>query len=82
MAHGRVEQTSFDMHRYPLAQRVTAIETFHAMALFKRAQAMAAAGRDVIQMSVGEPDFGATRRTRASRRCARPLRRITSRCMA
>jgi aspartate/methionine/tyrosine aminotransferase len=60
MAHGHVKRTFFDMQPFPLAQRVTAIETFHAMALFKRAQAMAAAGRDVIQMSVGEPDFGAT----------------------
>lgn len=44
---------------YPVAARVAAIDTFHAMALFKRAQGMAAAGRDIIQMSVGEPDFGA-----------------------
>ena len=41
------------------AARVAAIEPFHAMALFRRADALSAAGRSVIQMSVGEPDFTA-----------------------
>jgi aspartate/methionine/tyrosine aminotransferase len=44
---------------FPVARRVAAIETFQAMALFKRAHAMEAAGRPIIQMSVGEPDFTA-----------------------
>ncbi len=44
---------------HPTAARVAAIEPFHAMALFRRADAMAAEGRSIIQMSVGEPDFTA-----------------------
>ena len=44
---------------HPTAARVSAIEPFHAMALFRRADAMAAEGRSIIQMSVGEPDFTA-----------------------
>ncbi|MFN0184947.1 MAG: pyridoxal phosphate-dependent aminotransferase [Aquabacterium sp.] len=43
----------------PLAQRLDAIEPFHAMALFRRAAALQAAGRPIIHMSLGEPDFGA-----------------------
>ncbi|MBQ0943312.1 pyridoxal phosphate-dependent aminotransferase [Ideonella sp. 4Y16] len=44
---------------YPTAARVDAIDPFHAMALFRRADALAAEGRPIIQMSVGEPDFTA-----------------------
>ncbi|MBN8508483.1 MAG: pyridoxal phosphate-dependent aminotransferase [Burkholderiales bacterium] len=44
---------------YPTAARLGVIEPFHAMALFRRAVAREAAGRSVIHMSLGEPDFGA-----------------------
>lgn len=47
------------MHPYPTASRLAAIEPFHAMALFRRAVAMEAAGAPVIHMSLGEPDFTA-----------------------
>ena len=42
-----------------LARRVGAIAPFHVMELVKRANALAAAGRPVIQMNIGEPDFTA-----------------------
>lgn len=45
---------------YPHAARVDDIEPFHVMALLARAREMSAAGRDVIHMEVGEPDFPAT----------------------
>ena len=44
---------------YPTAARLGVIEPFHAMALFRRAVALEAAGAPVIHMSLGEPDFGA-----------------------
>lgn len=44
---------------FPTAARLDVIEPFHAMALFRRAVAREAAGRSVIHMSLGEPDFGA-----------------------
>jgi aspartate/methionine/tyrosine aminotransferase len=34
------------------------IEPFHVMALLARAQALEAAGRSIVHMEVGEPDFG------------------------
>lgn len=39
------------------ATRLAAIQPFHVMALLARAQAMASAGRDIIHLEVGEPDF-------------------------
>jgi aspartate/methionine/tyrosine aminotransferase len=39
------------------ASRLTDIAPFHVMELLARAQALAAAGRDIIHMEVGEPDF-------------------------
>lgn len=39
------------------AKRLADIQPFHVMALLGRAQAMAAAGRDIIHLEVGEPDF-------------------------
>lgn len=52
------ESTSSD-HSPPLAQRVANIAPFQVMELVKRAMAMQAAGRDIIHMSIGEPDFTA-----------------------
>ncbi|GJH08939.1 pyridoxal phosphate-dependent aminotransferase [Caballeronia novacaledonica] len=42
-----------------LASRVDAIEPFYVMELMKEAQALERAGRDIIHMSIGEPDFTA-----------------------
>ncbi|RYE92736.1 MAG: aminotransferase, partial [Oxalobacteraceae bacterium] len=42
-----------------VAGRVDAIEPFRVMEMVKAAAAMTRAGRDVISMSVGEPDFTA-----------------------
>lgn len=39
------------------AQRLSQIEPFHVMRILGAAQAMQAAGRDVIHLEVGEPDF-------------------------
>ena len=41
----------------PFARRLTQIEPFHVMAILARARAMEAAGRSVIHMEIGEPDF-------------------------
>ncbi|MBB5018654.1 aspartate/methionine/tyrosine aminotransferase [Chitinivorax tropicus] len=41
----------------PLANRLHHIEPFRVMALLARAKALEAAGRDVIHMEIGEPDF-------------------------
>ena len=41
----------------PLAQRCARIAPFHVMSLLARAQALEAAGRDIIHLEVGEPDF-------------------------
>lgn len=40
-----------------LAQRLQTISPFYVMALLHRAKELAAQGRDVIHMEVGEPDF-------------------------
>ena len=40
-----------------LAARMEGIHPFHVMELMKRAQALEAAGRDIVHMEVGEPDF-------------------------
>jgi len=42
---------------WPLAQRVGHIEPFHVMALLARARELEAAGRSIIHMEIGEPDF-------------------------
>jgi aspartate/methionine/tyrosine aminotransferase len=41
----------------PPARRIANIEPFRVMEILGRAQAMQAAGRDVIHLEVGEPDF-------------------------
>ncbi|MBA1148937.1 pyridoxal phosphate-dependent aminotransferase [Ectothiorhodospiraceae bacterium WFHF3C12] len=41
----------------PLATRLAHIEPFHVMALLTRARALEAAGRSVVHMEIGEPDF-------------------------
>ena len=40
------------------AERATAIKPFYVMELMGRARAFEAAGRDLVHMEVGEPDFG------------------------
>ena len=42
---------------YRPASRTRDIEPFHVMELLTRAKALEAAGRDIIHMEVGEPDF-------------------------
>lgn len=59
-----------------LSQRATLVEPFHAMAFGARAGELAAAGHDVIRLSLGEPDFGAPEAVREAMRQAmdgRPL---------
>jgi len=46
-----------DRKGWPLAQRVGHIEPFHVMALLARARELEAAGRSIIHMEIGEPDF-------------------------
>lgn len=41
----------------PFARRMDDIEPFHVMDLLARAKALEAAGRSIIHMEVGEPDF-------------------------
>ncbi|MBM3340678.1 MAG: pyridoxal phosphate-dependent aminotransferase [Betaproteobacteria bacterium] len=40
-----------------LAQRARDIEPFHVMVLLARAKALEAAGRDIVHLEIGEPDF-------------------------
>ena len=42
---------------FDLAPRLDAIQPFHVMELVKRADRLAASGRSIIHMSIGEPDF-------------------------
>ena len=42
-----------------IASRMALIEPFHVMEIQARAQALEAAGRDIIHMEIGQPDFGA-----------------------
>jgi aspartate/methionine/tyrosine aminotransferase len=42
-----------------LAQRTAEFLTFHAVEVFKQAHALQAAGRDIISLGIGEPDFTA-----------------------
>lgn len=44
-------------HRRACARRAAEIEPFRVMDILARAQALQAAGRDVIHLEVGEPDF-------------------------
>ncbi|MDB5808370.1 MAG: aminotransferase, partial [Betaproteobacteria bacterium] len=41
----------------PLAQRIAAIAPFHVMELLARARELEAAGRSIVHMEIGEPDF-------------------------
>ena len=40
-----------------LASRIAHIEPFHVMEIASHARALEAAGRDIIHMEIGEPDF-------------------------
>lgn len=42
-----------------LASRVQEFLTFHAVEVFKEAQALQASGRDIVSLGIGEPDFTA-----------------------
>ncbi len=42
-----------------LAQRTESVQPFHAVEMFKQAAALAAQGRDIISLGIGEPDFTA-----------------------
>lgn len=42
-----------------LASRTELVAPFHAVELFKQAQALASQGRDIISLGIGEPDFTA-----------------------
>jgi len=48
-----------DLERVRLAGRMAAIEPFHVMEIQRRAFALEAAGRRVIHMEIGQPDFPA-----------------------
>ena len=47
------------MTSLPLARRTHQIEPFRVMELVKRARELEAAGRSIIHLSIGEPDFTA-----------------------
>ena len=40
-----------------LAVRMSSIQPFHVMALLARARELEAAGRSIVHMEIGEPDF-------------------------
>ena len=40
-----------------IAERMSAIQPFHVMALLARARELEAAGRSIVHMEIGEPDF-------------------------
>ncbi|HYC44315.1 MAG TPA: pyridoxal phosphate-dependent aminotransferase [Burkholderiales bacterium] len=42
---------------FPLAKRMQLIEPFHVMELLARAKTLEAAGRSIVHMEIGEPDF-------------------------
>ncbi len=52
------------------ASRLRGIAPFRVMAILARAQALAAAGRDIVHMEVGEPDFPAPPEVNAAARAA------------
>ncbi|WP_026182256.1 pyridoxal phosphate-dependent aminotransferase [Leeia oryzae] len=43
--------------KFPLAERMEYIAPFQVMALLERAKQLQSAGRDIIHMEIGEPDF-------------------------
>lgn len=43
----------------PMARRMADIQPFHVMALLARARELEAAGRSIVHMEIGEPDFPA-----------------------
>ena len=45
--------------KLPLARRMADIQPFHVMALLARARELEAAGRSIVHMEIGEPDFPA-----------------------
>jgi aspartate/methionine/tyrosine aminotransferase len=51
---------------FPLASRLQSIRPFQVMELVKRADRLAAEGRSIIHMSIGEPDFAAPEPVRAA----------------
>ena len=46
-----------DKRKGPLAERMAHIKPFHVMALLARARELEAAGRSIVHMEIGEPDF-------------------------
>ena len=52
-------QASALTRAHRLAKRVASIEPFYVMEMVKEAVALERAGRDIIHMSIGEPDFTA-----------------------
>lgn len=60
------------MNEVRLSRRSTRIAPFHVMELLQRAQALEEAGRDVIHLEVGEPDFP----------CPEPIMRAASAALA
>jgi len=46
---------------HPVAQRMAEIEPFHVMELLARARELEAAGRSIVHMEIGEPDFATPR---------------------
>ncbi len=53
-------QTTMNVSRaQSLATRMASIRPFLAMELFKQAQAMERAGRSIVHLNIGEPDFSA-----------------------
>ena len=53
-----------------LASRTRTIAPFYAMELSKQARALAAQGKSVIQLNIGEPDFGAAPAVQAALQAA------------
>jgi len=51
---------------WPLARRVDSIRPFHVMVLLARARELEAAGRSIIHMEIGEPDFATPEPIRAA----------------
>ena len=45
--------------QFPIATRMAEIAPFHVMEVMKAADVLAEQGRDIIHLSVGEPDFTA-----------------------
>ncbi len=46
-----------DRRTLPIAARIADIQPFHVMALLARARELEAAGRSIVHMEIGEPDF-------------------------